>query len=142
MVGEDKVKATNSAKLLGIHIGADLTWKTHTEKLKVKLRNSSGLLRRLAFKMPRRSLKPIAEATFNSHLRYGIAIYNQPKINKEGQENKLDQLAEELQVLQNKMFRTILGYKMSDKISRKNTRRDRNDISKSNYLFPPTNRPE
>ena len=68
--------------------------------------------------MPRIYLKPVAEATFNAHLRYGIAIYNKPNLKDGSQENKLNSVAEELQILQNKMFRIILGYTINDRISR------------------------
>ena len=118
MVGKDTVISTTNAKLLGIHIGTDLTWKEHIGKLKGKLRSSLGLLKRLSYKMPSKYLKPVAEATFNSQLRYGIAIYNKPNLKANNQEIKLNQVTEELQILQNKMFRTILGYKITDRISR------------------------
>ena len=97
-----------------MEISGDLTWKEHTEKLKTKLRQRLGVLRRLKYCLPKSALKQVAEALFMSKLRYGIAVYCKPKLNEQDSTNKM---LKELTVLQNEMMRIITGKKCKDKVS-------------------------
>ena len=113
-IGNQTIEASNSTRLLGMEISGDLTWKAHTEKLKKKLRQRLGILRRLKYSVPHAALKKIAEAIFTSLLRYGSAVYGKPKIKKEDPSNST---LKELTLLQNEMMRIITGKRRSDRAS-------------------------
>ena len=52
----------------------------------------------------------VAEAIFNSKIRYGIAVYLNPVYDEEDLKmKKLSQNAADLQTIQNRMIRTVLG---------------------------------
>ena len=53
-----------------------------------KLKQRLGLLRRIKEKIPSDKLKIIAEAIFNSKLRYGISVYLKPRITEEDETSK------------------------------------------------------
>ena len=105
-IGGQTIRATNSTKLLGMEVSGDLTWTAHTEKLKKKLRQRLGVLRRLKYSVPKSALKQIAEAIFTSLIRYGIAIYCKPKLTAQDPSNTT---LKELTLLQNEMLRIITG---------------------------------
>ena len=67
----------------------------------------------------------IAEAIFNSKIRYGIAVYLSPVYDEEDLKvKKLSKHASSLQTLQNIMIRTILGIKKEDHINMQQVRND------------------
>ena len=67
----------------------------------------------------------VAESFFNSKIRYAIALYLNPVIDKEEiKTRKLTQEAYKLQVIQNKMLRMIFGYRMEDKINMEKLREE------------------
>jgi hypothetical protein len=60
---------------LGLHINADFGWSTHVDQLSIELKKRIGLLRRIKKRVPKEKLVIIAEAIFNSLLRYGVAVF-------------------------------------------------------------------
>ena len=69
-----------------------------------------GILRRLKQKVPDDKLIIIADAIFNSIIRYGIAVYLVPTYETEDlKARKLSNETYDLQVLQNKMLRLVHG---------------------------------
>ena len=96
---------------------------THVEKIIIDLKKRMGLLKRIKQRIPREKLIIIAEAIFNSKIRYGIAIYITPVFNEEDLRLKrLPKNTTSLQTLQNSMIRLIFGLKKSNHINRKKTR--------------------
>jgi hypothetical protein len=73
---------TYSEKLLGLHINADFVWSTHIDKLSIELKKRIGLLRRIKKRVPKEKIVIIAEAIFNSLLRYGVAVFLKPVYDK------------------------------------------------------------
>ena len=70
----------------------------------------------MRFRIPVEKLLIIAEALFNSKVRYGSCVYLQPVFEKEDlKAKKTHAETEKLQVIQNKMLRMIFGYKMEDR---------------------------
>ena len=110
-IGGEKVISKNSDKLLGLHVSAKLDWNTHVEQLCSTLKQRLGLLRRIKYKIPRNKLQIIADAIFNSKIRYGVAVYLNPRLN-EG--DPISSNIQRLQVLQNEMLRLVEGKKKSD----------------------------
>ena len=67
-------------------------------------------------RIPIDKLLLIAEAIFNSKVRYGCCVYLQPIFEKEDlKARKITSETNKLQVIQNNMLRVIFGYKMGDK---------------------------
>ena len=74
-VGGENLVSTYSEKLLGLHINADFVWTTHIDKLSIVLKQRIGLLKRIKMRIPKEKVVIIAEAIFNSLLRYGVAVH-------------------------------------------------------------------
>ena len=69
------------------------------------------MLKRIKNRVPINKLVIIAEAIFNSKIRYGIAVYLNPVFEEEDLKIKrLSKNASVLQTLQNTMIRIIFGY--------------------------------
>ena len=75
--------STHSEKLLGLHINADFGWSTHIDHLSIELKKRIGVLRRIKKRVPKEKIVIIAEAIFNSLLRYGVAVFLKPIYEKE-----------------------------------------------------------
>ena len=79
----EKLVFKKSEKLLGLNIASDFNWKTHCEKLASQLNQRVGMLGRMRFRLPVDKLLMVAEAIFNSKIRYGCSVYLQPIFEKE-----------------------------------------------------------
>ena len=101
-VGGEDLVSTHSEKLLGLHINADFGWSTHIDYLSIELKKRIGVLRRIKKRVPKEKIVIIAEAIFNSLLRYGVAVFLKPIYEKEdlNMEKKTKNTAA-LQTLQN-----------------------------------------
>ena len=80
----------------------------------------------------------MAEAIFNSKIRYGIAVYLKPTFDREEvKTEKLSKHTKELQVVQNSMVRVIRGLKQADHINMKEVRKQINMLyGKPNVGLP------
>ena len=117
-IGGEKLKSTHQEKLLGLHINSNFEWNTHIEKITIDLKKRLGLLKRIRNRIPRDKLVLVAEAIFNSKIRYGIAVYLNPVFEKEDlKAKKLSKNTTDLQVLQNTMIRMIFGLKTKSHIN-------------------------
>jgi hypothetical protein len=114
-IGGDNVISRNVETLLGMKLCADLTWSEHTKALFKMLRQRIGIIQRIKHKVPKITLRVIADGIFNSLIRYGIALYCKPKLKATDNSNAV---LDELQVIHNDMQRIILGYKWKDQIKR------------------------
>ena len=113
-IGGEALVSKEKEKLLGLYISSDLDWKAHVEELCTKLKQRLGLLRRIRYKIDSDKLKIVAEAIINSKIRYGIAVYGQPKLCGEDPQSVIMQ---KLQVIQNDMIRMVCGYKRGQHIN-------------------------
>ena len=124
-VGGEDLLSTYSEKLLGLHINAEFVWSTHIDKLSIELKKRTGLLRRIQKRVPKEKIVIIAEAIFNSLLRYGVAVFLKPVYDKEDLKmKKLPKDTTTLQTLQNSMLRVIFGLKLKNHINMKNVREE------------------
>ena len=122
-IGGETIASTDSEKLLGLHINSSFEWSTHIEELMIELKKRMGLLKRIKRRVPKDKLIIIAEAIFNSKIRYGIAAYLIPIFEREDVKmGKLSPHAKELQVVQNSMVRVILGLKQANHVNMKEQR--------------------
>ena len=119
------LKTSESEKLLGLNINSDLTWTTHVEKLCATLKQRLGLLRRIKYKINSHKLQLVAEAIFQSKLRYGISVYTIPKFEFNNLEQSVDSNITKLQVIQNDMIRLLVNKKRS---SHTNMEKLRNEL--------------
>ena len=110
-IGRKMLKTSDSEKLLGLNINPDLNWSTHVEKLCATLKQRIGLLRRIKYKINSYKLQIVAEAIFQSKLRYGISLYTIPKFEFNNMEQTMDSNITKLQVIQNDMLRLLVNKK-------------------------------
>ena len=123
-IGGETIASTESEKLLGLHINSSFDWNTHVEKLVIELKKRIGILKRIKKRVPKEKLIFIAEAIFNSKIRYGIAAYLIPIFEREEvKTEKLSPHAKELQVVQNSMVRVILGLNRANHVNMKEQRK-------------------
>ena len=74
-IGGQTLHSKESEKLLGLRINSNLDWKSHIHYLTTTLNQRTALLKRIKLRVHRESLRIIADAIWNSKLRYGIAVY-------------------------------------------------------------------
>lgn len=120
-VGKDKVMSEKDTVLLGMTVSANLKWMEHTKKIKSSLKGALGALIGIRQKVPKYTLREIAEALFSSHLRSGIQVYCTPKLRREDDSNAI---LKTLTVMQNNMMRIVLGYKLKDRVSNERLRKE------------------
>ena len=104
-----RLETAASEKLLGLTVNSDLNWTTHVDKLSTTLKQRLGLLRRIKYKVNCHKLQIIAEAIFQSKIRYGISVYTIPKFEFHNLEQAMDPNIAKLQVIQNDMMRLLKG---------------------------------
>ena len=122
-MGGENLISTYLEKLLGLHINADFVWSTHVDKISIELKKRIGLLKRIKRRVPKEKIVMIAEAIFNSLIRYGVAVFLKPVYDEE--DLKMEKLPKDtaaLQKLQNSMLRVIFGLKLRNHINMKNVR--------------------
>ena len=120
-IGGEKIKSTKKEKLLGLHINSDFNWNDHVHEISIDLKRRIGLLRRIKQRIPKEKLIIVAEAIFNSKIRYGASVYLIPVFDREDLKwrrysNPKDHTYT-LQTLQNMMIRVIYGFKKSQHIN-------------------------
>ena len=124
------IEPEKSEKLLGLHINSSFNWNSHIKELVTVLKKRIGLLKRIKKRVPKDKLIIIAEAIFNSKIRYGLAVYLKPTFEREEvKTEKLSAHTKELQVVQNSMIRVIRGLKQADHINMKKVRKEINMLS-------------
>ena len=98
-------------------------WNTHVEKLSIELKQRIGLLKRMKQRVPKNKLVIIANAIFNSKLRYGAAVYLSPVYEEEDLKmRKIPKDTSILQVLQNIMIRLICDLKKNQHVNMQKVR--------------------
>ena len=124
-VGGEVLKTAESEKLLGLHVNSDLNWNTHVSKLCTTLKQRLGMLKRIKYKVHSHKLQMIAEAIFQSKIRYGISVYTIPKFEFQNLEQSIDSNITKLQVIQNDMLRLLVNKKRN---SHTNMEKLRNEL--------------
>ena len=108
------ISQKDQEKLLGLQINSGLNWKAHIQYLCSTLKQRLGMLKRIKQRMPKEKLQLVADAIFNSKIRYGIAVYYRPRVT---QEDESCTIQEPLQVLQNDMIRELFGHRRKDRMN-------------------------
>ena len=107
------MKAACEGKAYCIHLKVTLKMfhipNTNWESVAGSVIQATGLLRRIRNRVPKDKLVMIAEAIFNSKIRYGVAVFLNPVYNEEDLKmRKFPKNTTALQTLQNNMIRVIL----------------------------------
>ena len=77
-----------------------------------------GMLKRIKKRVTTSTLLIIAEAIFNSKIRYGICVYLKPTFEKEDvKTEKLTEEMRQLQTHQNHMLRMVFGHSINDHVN-------------------------
>ena len=85
-------------------------------------------MRRIRNRVPTKKITMIAEAIFNSLLKYGVAVFLKPVYDEEDlKRKKLPKNTIVLQTLQNSMIRVIYGLKKQNHFIMKNVERKNQD---------------
>ena len=113
-VGGETLKSTESEKLLGVVINSNLDWSTHVDNLCSTLKKRISLLRRIKERVNSEKLDMISDAIFTSKLRYGIAVYSNPKFEFNNMEQAMDPNIVKLQVIQNDLLRMQMGHTLKN----------------------------
>ena len=113
-IGGKTLESKDNEKLLGLRINSSLDWKSHINYLTSTLNQRTAMLKRIKQRVPIETLKTIADAIWNSKLRYGIAVYYKPRLTNNDEKCTIQ---EPLQVLQNDMIRELFGYKRKDRVN-------------------------
>ena len=92
----------------------DLEWNSHINKTISSLNSRLYFIMRLKNKLDEKSLRRIADSLFNSKLRYGIHLCG--KIRTQDSDARCG-LLDDLQKIQNKLFRLLNNTRISDKIN-------------------------
>ena len=63
---------------MGIHINSNFDWSIHINKISIELKKRTGMLRRIKNGVSKNKVVMIAEAIFNSKIKYGVAVFLNP----------------------------------------------------------------
>ena len=104
-VGASLISESDSETLLGVEISRKMTWGCHFEKLEKALHKRIGIIRRLSYHLPKKTMLKVIDPVFTSKLTYGLEIFTDPSTVLEC----LDPILRKLQNLHNKAMRAALG---------------------------------
>ena len=113
-IGGEELESSDHERLLGLQVNSGFDWKTHIQHLCSTLKKRLGMLKRIKHRLPREKLHLVAEAIYNSPIRYGIAVYYRPRLT---QDEESFTIQDPIQVAQNDMLRELFGHKRSDHIN-------------------------
>lgn len=71
----NRIDTLNESKYLGITMDSKLSWRQHTDQLCKKLSSGTYVMRRILHSSNLETAKTAYYALFESHLRYGIAVW-------------------------------------------------------------------
>ena len=95
-------------------VSSTLNWKSHVNEVIKKANQWLGILRQLASKLPRSYLAPIVHWLAISVIRYGMAIYGQPRL---ADQESTNSTTPKLQVVINNYARFLTNSKLSDRVT-------------------------
>ena len=72
-------------------VSSMLTWKSHVNEVIKKANQGLGILWQLASKLPRSYLSPIVHGLAICVIRYGMAIYGEPRLTDQDSTNSTTQ---------------------------------------------------
>ena len=76
-INEEKIQRVQEFNFLGIMLDEHLTWKPHIKKIRSKVCQSIGVIKRVRKILPLEALKSLYSALILPHLNYGIKLWGQ-----------------------------------------------------------------
>ena len=76
-INGEKIKRVKEFNFLGIMLDEHLTWKPHIKKIRSKVCQSIGIIKRVRKILPLEALKSLYSALILPHLNYGIKLWGQ-----------------------------------------------------------------
>ena len=127
-VGHSLITESNTVELLGIRLSKTLSWQPHIAELEVELKKRIGILRRLSWHLPRKTMVKCLTPVFTSKLCYGLELITKPPVFTETEQQNCSFISK-LQILHNDAMRAVLNIRRSDRISQKELLRKSNQLS-------------
>ena len=115
-VGEAIIEERPDEKLVGVWLTKDLSWEKNFREQEQALLVRIGILRRLSWHLPRKTVLRCISPIFTSKLTYGLELMADP-LKHYNQDQPKCSIIIRLQRLLNEAVRAALGLKRADKIS-------------------------
>ena len=75
VINNRKIEQIEEFNFLGITIDQNINWKSHTNKISIKISRVIGLLRKLQHVFPQYILKTIYDSLIHPHFLYGLIVW-------------------------------------------------------------------
>ena len=75
MIDNNKIQQVTSNKFLGVTINSDLTWKNHINLVTTKIARAIGVIRRIRYRLSKKTAMMLYETLIVSHISYGNIIW-------------------------------------------------------------------
>ena len=84
IINNTKIDIVSQFSFLGVIIDEHLSWKNHIDMISIKLSKISGILNRLKYIFPHRTLLTIYKSLFVPHINFGSLVWgtNYQRIDK------------------------------------------------------------
>ena len=116
-IGNEMVSRDSSALLLGVQFQDDLIWKTQIygkDGVLSALNSRRYILRRQKSHLSMKSVLRMVDGIFTSKIRYGLQLLGKVRLNFQ---DPVCADLREIQLIQNKLLRTLNGTKIKDRVS-------------------------
>ena len=77
-ISGQSLKCFNETKYLGIIIDHKLNWKEHPKRRHTRIKQNTGILRKVGWFLPRKNLISLYSSLVHSHLTYCITSWGSP----------------------------------------------------------------
>ena len=74
-IADTVIENVNEFNFLGVHLDSHMTWKSHTDKLALKLSKYTGILNKLKHYLPSYIVRTLYFTLIHSHLNYAILTW-------------------------------------------------------------------
>ena len=115
-VGKEMIKESPSEKLVGVWLTRDLSWEKNLREQEAALQGRIGILRRLSWHLPQKTVLKCIAPVFTSKLTFSLELMADPLKHYSNEHPKCTTIIR-LQRLLNEAVRAALGLKRIDKVS-------------------------
>lgn len=112
-VGEVCIEESEKQKLLGITLSSNFNWTDHISNLVVATNSRLFTLKKLTHHIPANRLYHVANSLVISKIRYALPVYGRVRLTEAEPKASSHR---PLEVVLNNTMRTLMGYKLKDKI--------------------------
>ena len=106
-MNDDEIDASHYAKYLGIILDDRLSFKAHSEFLETKTSRSVGIMSKLSYYLPTKTLITLYYALIHSHILYGLPV----------RASTFNTYLNKIRKLQNRAIRIFTKSKIKDRIT-------------------------